>query len=295
MPVTPPRLVRPETPQKAFRWRDVNSVRGRPLVMGVINVTPDSFSDGGVNLSVDDARRSAVAMTEAGADMLDVGGESTRPGSDGMGIEQELERVIPVLEAIRFETDLPISIDTSKPVVMREAFARGADAVNDVCALRVEGALEVVRDLAAPVCLMHMRGEPRTMQDAPYYDDVVEDVRAFLVHRARACEANGLARDCIAIDPGFGFGKTADHNLQLVNRLCRLTDTGYPVMVGVSRKSTIGKLTGRAPGQRIIGSVAMAVVAAMRGAEIVRVHDVAETVDALAVLEGVINERVKHG
>ena len=263
--------------------------------MGVINVTPDSFSDGGVNLSVDDARRSAVAMTEAGADMLDVGGESTRPGSDGMGIEQELERVIPVLEAIRFETDLPISIDTSKPVVMREAFARGADAVNDVCALRVEGALEVVRDLAAPVCLMHMRGEPRTMQDAPYYDDVVEDVRAFLVHRARACEANGLARDCIAIDPGFGFGKTADHNLQLVNRLCRLTDTGYPVMVGVSRKSTIGKLTGRAPGQRIIGSVAMAVVAAMRGAEIVRVHDVAETVDALAVLEGVINERVKHG
>ncbi len=254
-----------------------------PRIMGILNVTPDSFSDGGCFDRLDAALAHAEAMVEAGADLLDVGGESTRPGARPVSEAEELERVIPVIEALAARFDVPVSIDTSKPVVMREAVAAGAAMINDVNALRAEGALATAAAAGVPVCLMHMQGEPRTMQQAPHYDDVVTEVRDFLLARARACEAAGIARDAIVLDPGFGFGKTLAHNLALLRHLPVLCDTGYPVLAGISRKSMIGALTGREVDARLAGSLAAALLALEGGARILRVHDVAETRDVLRV------------
>lgn len=257
---------------------------GAPLVMGVVNVTPDSFSDGGRFASCEPAVRHALALVGQGADILDIGGESTRPGADPVGEAVELQRVIPVIEAIRAVSSAPISIDTSKPGVMRAAVAAGADMINDVNALRAPQAIELAAELGVPVCLMHMLGEPRTMQQAPHYDNVVADILAFFDARVRACEAAGMPREQLILDPGFGFGKTLAHNLSLLAGLAQFARTGLPVLAGLSRKSMLGTLTGRErPDQRVAASVAAAMLAADRGAAIIRVHDVAETVDALKV------------
>jgi dihydropteroate synthase len=258
----------------------------RPLVMGVVNVTPDSFSDGGRFFGAGQAIAHAKALVEEGADILDVGGESTRPGSLPVDETEELRRVIPVLEAVA-GLGVPVSIDTSKPAVMRAALASGASMVNDVLALRSPGAIDVLRASDAGVCLMHMQGEPRTMQVAPRYDDVVGEVRAFLGARIAACAEAGIARERIVVDPGFGFGKTAEHNLALLRGLPELGTLGVPVLAGLSRKSTLGHIIGRPVGERLASSLAAALLAAERGARILRVHDVAATRDALAVLTAV--------
>ena len=256
----------------------------RPLVMGIINVTPDSFSDGGRYLSRDAALAQARRMMDEGADMLDIGGESTRPGSQPVSAQQEIDRVIPVIEALR-DAPLPISVDTCKPEVMRAALAAGASMVNDITALQCAGAIETVAASNAAVCLMHMQGTPRTMQHEPHYDDVVAEVRDFLRERIAVVEAAGIARERIVIDPGFGFGKTLAHNLALLNRLETFTDFGVTLLAGLSRKSMLGAITGRGADERVAASVTAAVLAAQRGAKILRVHDVAPTVDALKVLE----------
>jgi dihydropteroate synthase len=258
----------------------------RPRVMGILNVTPDSFADGGRHLDPAHALAHARQMIEDGAAIIDVGGESTRPGAKPVSEADELERVIPLVAALSAEGAL-VSIDTMKPAVMDAAIAAGASMVNDVRALRTRGALETVAASGAAVCLMHMRGEPRTMQADPHYEDVVREVRDFLVERALTCEAAGIARDRIAIDPGFGFGKTSAHNLELLRSLSVLTQTGYPVVAGLSRKSTIGRITGRDVEDRLAGSIAAALAAVARGVAIVRVHDVRETVDALNVWRAV--------
>ncbi len=256
----------------------------RPLVMGIINVTPDSFSDGGRFERVDQAIAHGLRLVEDGADILDVGGESTRPGAAEVGVQEELDRVLPVIEGLAARTDVPVSIDTSKPAVMRSAVDAGARMINDVNGLRRPGALEAASALKVQVCLMHMQGEPRTMQKAPDYVDVVADVRDFLSGRIKACLAAGIDRDCISIDPGFGFGKTLDHNLELFRQLGQICALGAPVLVGISRKSMLGTITGRdRADQRAAASVAAALLAADRGASILRVHDVADTVDALKV------------
>jgi dihydropteroate synthase len=263
-------------------------VLDRPRVMGIVNVTPDSFSDGGEHASVDAAVAHALRLAEEGADMLDIGGESTRPGADAVSQEEELRRVIPVIGRLAKETTLPISIDTSKPEVMRAAVAAGAGMINDICALRREGALDAAAALGVPVVLMHMQGEPRSMQAAPDYDDVVAEVHRFLAERIFSAEMAGIAKKKIVVDPGFGFGKTTAHNLALLARLERFADLGVPVLAGLSRKRTIGELTGRSdPHDRVHGSVAAHVIAAQRGARILRVHDVAATVDALKVWHAV--------
>ena len=254
-----------------------------PIVMGVLNVTPDSFSDGGEFVSSAAALRQARRMAEAGAAILDVGGESTRPGARPVGIAEELDRVLPVVEALVTELELPVSVDTSKPAVMREAIAAGAAMINDVRALRATGALTALAGSHAAVCLMHMQGEPGTMQADPHYDDVVEEVHAFLAGRVEACEIAGIGRDRIVVDPGFGFGKTPAHNLALLAGLREFARDGLPVLAGLSRKSMIGTLTGRATGERLAGSVALAALAVANGASIIRAHDVAETVDAVKV------------
>ena len=259
----------------------------RPLVMGVLNVTPDSFSDGGRYLAPAAARERARRMIAEGADIIDVGGESTRPGAAPVGVEEELARVVPVIEAIRAESDVPISVDTSKPEVMAAACEAGADMINDVRALREPGALETAARLGRPVCLMHMQGEPRTMQAAPRYDDVVAEVEAFLRQRVAACEAAGLPRGNLVIDPGFGFGKTLEHNLLLFHALPRLRRMGLAVLVGVSRKTMIGTILDRPPQGRLHGSVALAGLAVWLGARIVRVHDVGATRDAVRVVQAV--------
>jgi dihydropteroate synthase len=251
--------------------------------MGILNVTPDSFSDGGKWLGKSEAIQHAFEMQEAGADIIDVGGESTRPGAAAVTLQQELDRVIPVVEAIVPGLSVPVSIDTSKPEVMREAVAAGAGMINDVCALRLEGAVQAAVDLAVPVCLMHMQGEPRVMQDNPLYKDVGAEVRQFLLERAKHCEAAGVPEQHIILDPGFGFGKTLQQNLDLFHSLPALVAAGYPVLVGISRKAMVGKLTGRKLAERIPGSIAAAVLAAQAGAAIIRVHDVSETLDALKV------------
>jgi len=259
-------------------------VLDRPRVMGIVNVTPDSFSDGGEHASLEDAVAHGLKLAEEGADILDVGGESTRPGAADVPLEEELRRIVPVVSQLARETALPISIDTSKPEVMRAAVEAGAGMVNDVYALRREGALDAAAALGVPVVLMHMLGEPRSMQDDPRYDDVVAEVHRFLAERIFAAEMAGIAKKNIVVDPGFGFGKTRDHNLLLLARLERYTELGVPLMAGLSRKKTIGDLTGRAdPHQRVHGSVAAHVIAAQRGAKLLRVHDVAATVDALKV------------
>jgi dihydropteroate synthase len=258
-------------------------VLDRPRVCGVLNVTPDSFSDGGTSLDAQTAIERGVRLVAEGADLVDVGGESTRPGAQAVSVEEELARIIPVIEGLAKQVDVPISVDTSKPDVMRAAVAAGAGLVNDVYALRREGAAEAVAELRVPVCLMHMQGEPRTMQDAPQYDDVVGEVHRFLAERVFACEMAGIERRNLLVDPGFGFGKTLEHNLLLLRDLERFAEIA-PVMAGLSRKSMIGTLTGRGePADRLAGSAAAALIAVQRGAMIVRVHDVAATCDALAV------------
>ncbi|WP_243042471.1 dihydropteroate synthase [Dyella sedimenti] len=260
----------------------------RPRVVGILNVTPDSFSDGGSHASVEDAVAHGLRLVEEGADMLDVGGESTRPGAAEVPLEEELRRVVPVLEQLAARTTVPLAVDTSKPEVMRAAVAAGAGMVNDVYALRREGALDAAAELGVPVCLMHMLGEPRSMQDDPHYDDVVGEVHRFLADRLFACEIAGIDRRKVMVDPGFGFGKTLEHNLALLRALDRFANLGGGVYVGLSRKSMIGALTGRqVPAERAAGSVAAALIAVQRGARLVRVHDVAATVDALAVWRAV--------
>ena len=259
-----------------------------PVVMGVLNVTPDSFSDGGRFLSADAAVEQGLRMAAEGAALIDVGGESTRPGAEAVSVEEELRRVIPVIERLRAATHAVISIDTSKPEVMQAAAAAGAGLVNDVRALREPRALAAAAASGCAVCLMHMQGEPRTMQLAPHYTDVVREVRAFLAGRAAACRGAGFSADRLAVDPGFGFGKTVEHNLTLLRNLSELAADGLPVLVGLSRKSMLGTLTGRAPEERRAGSVALAVIAALNGARIIRAHDVAPTVDALKVAAAVV-------
>jgi dihydropteroate synthase len=260
----------------------------RPRVAGIVNVTPDSFSDGGEHADAGSAIAHGLKLLEDGADMLDVGGESTRPGAADVDEAEELRRVIPVIEGLAARCEVPISVDTSKPAVMRAAVAAGAGFINDVRALRDEGALQAAAELQVPVCLMHMQGQPRSMQDAPQYDDVVGEVHRFLADRILACEMAGIDRRRVLVDPGFGFGKSLEHNLSLLRAIERFVDLGAGVYVGLSRKSMIGKLTGReAPGERVAGSVAAALVAVQRGAMLVRTHDVAATVDALAVWRAV--------
>ena len=260
----------------------------RARVMGILNVTPDSFSDGGDFATREAALRHARQMVADGADLIDVGGESTRPGAPPVSVAEELDRVIPVIEALASELAVPVSVDTSKPEVMRAAVAAGAGLINDVAALRRPGALAAAAALGVPVCLMHMQGEPGTMQQDPAYGDVVAEVAAFLAGRLAACEAAGIPRERLLVDPGFGFGKTLAHNLALLRGLPRLASLGVPVLAGLSRKSMIGALLGGVPvGERLHGSVAAAVLAVERGAAIVRVHDVGPTVQALRIVAAV--------
>jgi len=260
----------------------------RARVMGILNVTPDSFSDGGDFATREAALRHARQMVADGADLIDVGGESTRPGAPPVSVAEELDRVIPVIEALASELAVPVSVDTSKPEVMRAAVAAGAGLINDVAALRRPGALAAAAALRVPVCLMHMQGEPGTMQQDPAYGDVVAEVAAFLAGRLAACEAAGIPRERLLVDPGFGFGKTLAHNLALLRGLPRLASLGAPVLAGLSRKSMIGALLGGVPvGERLHGSVAAAVLAVERGAAIVRVHDVGPTVQALRIVAAV--------
>ena len=260
----------------------------RPQVMGIVNVTPDSFSDGGAHDTTDAAVAHALRLVEEGADVLDIGGESTRPGAAEVEVEEELRRVVPVIERLAAQVAVPISIDTSKPEVMRAAVQAGAGMINDVYGLRREGALDAAAALGVPVVLMHMQGEPRSMQAAPQYDDVVGEVHRFLAERIFAAEMAGIAKQRIVVDPGFGFGKDTAHNLQLLAQFERFVELGVPVLAGLSRKRSIGELTGRdVPADRVAGSVAAHLIAAQRGAAIVRVHDVAATVDALKVWNAV--------
>jgi dihydropteroate synthase len=266
---------------------------GRPLdltaprVMGILNVTPDSFSDGGFFFAADQALRHAERMVAEGADLIDVGGESTRPGAAAVPVDEEIRRVVPVVEALVRHFPVPVSVDTSKPEVMRAAADAGAGLINDVRALRGEGALDAARATGLPVCLMHMQGEPATMQQAPVYDDVVADVAAFLRERLAVCREAGIPAQRLLVDPGFGFGKTFAHNLALLARLAEFGALGTPLLVGLSRKSMLGQLSGRPPEERTAASVAAAVLAVQRGAVIVRVHDVAATVDALRIVDAV--------
>jgi len=266
---------------------------GRPLdlarvaVMGILNVTPDSFSDGGAFNERAKALARARAMVEEGADMIDVGGESTRPNAAPVSVEEEIRRVVPVIEACARELPVPISVDTSKPEVMRAAVAAGAGFINDVRALRLPGALAAAAELGVPVCLMHMQGEPATMQIEPRYDDVVADVRRYLAERIEAAVRAGIPRERLIVDPGFGFGKTVEHNVELLRRLAEFTRLGCPVLAGLSRKSIIGKLRGLSVEQRLYASVALALIAVANGARIVRVHDVAATVQAVRMYEAV--------
>lgn len=269
--------------------------RDRCLVMGVLNITPDSFSDGRCFDNPVRALDHAAKMIAAGVDILDVGGESTRPGADPVPEAEEFERVLPVIEKLRAEFDTPISIDTSKANVMRAAVAAGATMINDVRALRGEGSLETAVELEVPVCLMHMRGEPQTMQREPVYADVVVEVTAFLRDRAQACLEAGLPSSDIIVDPGFGFGKTLAHNLQLLRNLDTIAALDFPVLVGISRKSMIGQILDRPVDDRLYGGLALAIVARQKGAAIVRTHDVAPTVDALRVLDATIEDGISDG
>lgn len=258
----------------------------RPLIMGVVNVTPDSFSDGGHYLSLDSAVAHALRLIDEGADLLDIGGESTRPGAAPVSLEEERRRVLPVLEAL-LTSNIPLSVDTQKPQLMREAAVAGAAMINDVNGFEAADALQAVSGSDCAVCIMHKQGQPQTMQQAPQYRDVVDEVDAYLRARIAVAESAGIARSRLVIDPGFGFGKTLEHNLALLRELDRVAAAGVPVLAGLSRKSMIGALTGREVGDRVFGSVAAALIAAQRGAAILRVHDVAATRDALAVWKAV--------
>lgn len=260
----------------------------RPLVMGVLNVTPDSFSDGGKFFATDAAIRQAERMFEAGAAIVDVGGESTRPGAGRISEDEELDRVIPVIETISDGTDIAVSIDTSKPGVMRAAVNAGASMINDVYALRQDGAVEAASELDVAVCLMHMQGEPGTMQENPGYRDIPGDILDFLSKRITACRDAGIDDEKIVIDPGFGFGKTHEHNVRLLASLDRFQELGMPLLVGLSRKSTLGALTGKDVEERLPAGIAAAILAVERGAHIVRTHDVDETIDALKIASAVM-------
>jgi dihydropteroate synthase len=260
----------------------------RPRIMGILNVTPDSFSDGGVYVDPDTALARARAMVEDGADIIDVGGESSRPGAAPVTVEEELARVLPVIARLREHLPgIPVSIDTCKPPVMRAAAAAGASLINDITALRADGALETAAELGLPVCLMHMQGEPRSMQQNPRYGDVVREVADFLAGRVAACVAAGIPPQRLILDPGLGFGKTVDHNLELLARLGELAVGGLPLLLGASRKSMIGTLLGRPVGERLYASIALATIAAWQGAAVLRVHDVRETADALVMCTAV--------
>jgi len=268
----------------------------RSLVMGVLNVTPDSFSDGGRHADLDAALAHARAMAAAGADIIDVGGESTRPGAEPVPVQEELDRVIPVLETLRAELDVVLSVDTSKPAVMQAALDSGAGLLNDVNGFRAPGAMEVASSGTAAVCVMHMQGQPRSMQERPQYADVVAEVSDFLVGQAKALRALGVAGERIVLDPGFGFGKTLEHNMALFRSLPRLAALGYPLLVGVSRKSMIGALLGDRPvSDRVVGSVTAALLAVGAGARILRVHDVRETADALTIQRALEIEQNREG
>ncbi|HET8597713.1 MAG TPA: dihydropteroate synthase [Castellaniella sp.] len=254
----------------------------RPLVMGIVNVTPDSFSDGNAHFRAGEAVAHGLRLVEEGADLLDIGGESTRPGAQAVPADEELRRILPVIAGL-LDCGVPLSIDTCKPEVMREALRAGADMINDIGGFSAPGALDAVRDSDCALCLMHMRGEPRTMQQDPVYGDVVAEVRGYLADGARRLREGGVAADRILLDPGFGFGKTVAHNYALLRQLPQAVGTDYPSLVGLSRKSMIGAITGRPASSRLGGSIAGALAAAMRGAHVLRVHDVADTVDALRV------------
>lgn len=254
----------------------------RPLVMGIVNVTPDSFADGGLFMTPAAALGQAARLIDEGADLLDIGGESTRPGASPVEIGEELDRIMPVLEGLR-DSPVPVSVDTSKPEVMRQAIAGGASMINDVSAFETDGAMEAVAGSDVALCLMHKRGDPRTMQQDPHYQDVVTEVMEYLASRRDAVRAAGVAAERMVVDPGFGFGKNWAHNMTLLRNLDRLTMLHVPIMVGLSRKSMLGKITGREPRDRVYASVAAALLAAERGAAILRVHDVAATKDGLAV------------
>jgi dihydropteroate synthase len=258
----------------------------RPLIMGIVNVTPDSFSDGGKFLDAARALDHARQLIEEGADILDIGGESSRPGAEPVDAAEEMRRVLPVLEKL-VDLPVPVSVDTCKPEVMRRAIAAGASMINDIFALRAQGALEAVAASQAAVCLMHMQGDPRTMQQAPHYHDVVGEVETFLAERTVAAMAAGIGHDRIVLDPGFGFGKTPQHNLDLIRALPRLREAGFAVLAGLSRKALFGKIVGRDAAERVYASAAGAMLAAQRGASIVRVHDVAATRDCLLVLRAI--------
>ncbi len=252
-----------------------------PRVMGILNVTPDSFSDGGRFVRQDEAIEQALRMVDEGAAIIDIGGESTRPGAADVTAEEEIRRVVPVIEVLAPELPVPISVDSSKPEVMRAAVAAGAGLINDVYALRREGALQAAADLKVPVCLMHMQGEPRTMQAEPHYSDVVAEVAEFLQLRVSECEAAGISRDRLILDPGFGFGKSLEHNLTLLRHLDRLAIDDLPLLVGISRKTMIGAVLDAPVDERLYGSVAAATLAVWQGAKIIRAHDVKATSDAV--------------
>ena len=280
----------PDTYLQCGRFRLTIAGPGfRPLVMGVLNLTPDSFSDGGRYASLDAAITQAEHMIESGVDIIDIGGESTRPGSAPVSVSEELHRVMPAIFALR-DCGKPLSIDTRRPEVMREAIAAGVDMVNDIYGFRAEGGLSLLRDSDCALCIMHMQGEPQTMQQDPHYSDVVAEVSDFLAAQAQAAADAGISRRRLCIDPGFGFGKTLDHNLRLLARLGQMQKSlGLPVLAGLSRKGMIGTLTGKPVGERMAGSVAAALFAVEQGARIVRVHDVPETVDALRVWQAAAN------
>ncbi|MEZ8099772.1 dihydropteroate synthase [Vibrio bivalvicida] len=255
-----------------------------PQVMGILNVTPDSFSDGGKFRTLADALAQAQRMIDVGVTIIDIGGESTRPGAPDVELEEELQRVIPVIEAIRAQSDVWISVDTSKPEVMRQAAEAGADIINDVRALQEPGALEVAAKTGLPICLMHMQGQPRTMQSNPHYDDLLKEVGEFLQQRIKACAEVGIEREKLILDPGFGFGKTLEHNYQMLSHLEEFHQFGLPILAGMSRKSMIFKLLDKAPAQCVAASVSCATIAAMKGAQIIRVHDFEQTLDAMKIV-----------
>lgn len=259
-----------------------------PHVMGILNVTPDSFSDGGTHNTLVEAVKHANLMINAGATIIDIGGESTRPGAADVSVEEELARVIPTVEAIAQRFEVWISVDTSKPEVIRESARVGAHIINDIRSLTEPGALEAAAETGLPVCLMHMQGQPKTMQDAPKYADVFTDVERFFVEHIVRCERAGIAKDKLLLDPGFGFGKNLSHNYELLARLGEFHRFGLPLLVGMSRKSMVGQLLNVGPTERLNGSLACAVIAAMQGAQIIRVHDVKETVEALRVVEATL-------
>ncbi len=264
-----------------------------PQVMGILNVTPDSFSDGGRYSAIEDALKQAQAMIQAGATIIDIGGESTRPGAPDVQLEEELIRVIPVIEALRAISDVWISIDTSKAEVMRQAVKAGADIINDVRALQEPNALMVAAEANVPVCLMHMQGQPRTMQSAPSYENLLQDVAEFLTERLQACEAAGIDKSKLILDPGFGFGKTLEHNYPLLANLEHFHQFDLPILAGMSRKTMIFKLLNKTPADSVIGSVTCASVAALKGAQIIRVHDVEETVEAMKIIKMVSANQIK--